>query len=50
MILSLERLYNLCIYVTGSKTRFNEVTEQFYVSYLADEDFDALIGNIQIPQ
>lgn len=36
--------------MTGSKNRFNEITEQFYISYLADEDFDTLIGNIEIPQ
>lgn len=36
--------------MTGPKTKFSEITEQFYIGYLADEDFDTLIGNIEIPK
>ena len=46
----LDRLYHICIEVWTTRRAFNSSTESMYAEYTADEDFDALIGTIEVPE
>ena len=49
-MLNIEKLYHLCVEVWTNRRSFNPSTEQMYADYTADEDFDALIGTIEVPE